>query len=208
MTDQQPTATVYIVDDDPGIRKSLMMLAESESISARAFTSAEEFMAQFNPKLPGCVVLDLRMPGMSGLELLQRLRTSQNDVPVILVSAHADVPDAVRGMKLGAVDLLQKPVETGALIEAIQRSLALSATLVRSRAENEANRQRFGRLTSRERQLLDHVVNGLVNKQIAVEMGISIKTVANHRASLMTKTGAANAAELARLYTLYNSQKR
>jgi len=148
------------------------------------------------------------MPGMSGLELLQQLRTSMNDIPVILISAHAHVPDAVRGMKLGAVDLLQKPFEPAVLIDAIQRSLALSESLHRDRAEANAIYHRFERLTAREHQLLSYIVEGLVNKQIAIEMGISIKTVANHRASLMGKSGASNAAELARLYTTYNTLAR
>lgn len=204
----QRSALVHIVDDDEGIRKSLIMLMETESIAACAYTSAEEFLEQCDAHGPGCLVLDLRMPGMSGLELLQRLRSTDNDIPAILVSAHAEVPDAVRGMKLGAVDLLQKPVEPAALIEAIRRSLQLSESHARSRAESHAIRQRFERLTARERQLLKHIVEGLVNKQIAVQMGISVKTVANHRASLMTKSGAANAADLARLYTMFTSQSR
>ncbi len=204
--DLHPPAEVYIVDDDPGIRNSLLMLAESEAIPASAYASAEEFLADFSPVKPACLVLDLRMPGMSGLELLQRLRVGAREIQVILISAHAEVSDAVRGMKLGAVDLLQKPVEPGALIDTIRRSLELSQSLTRSRIEADAIRQRFDRLTERERQLLKHIVDGLVNKQIATRMGIAIKTVANHRASLMAKSGATNAADLARLYTMYSAQ--
>ena len=133
------------------------------------------------------------------------LRTDLNDIPVILISAHADVPATVRGMKLGAVDLLQKPIEPTVLIEAIERSLELSRSIFIKREEAEAVRRRFARLTARELELLVLIVNGHLNKQIAAEMGISPKTVANHRANLMTKTAAANSADLARLFTIYSS---
>ena len=203
----QSSAVVHIVDDDSGMRNSLLMLAQSASLFARAYASAEEFLAEINsaPERPGCIVLDLRMPGMGGIELLQRLRTNMSDIPVILISAHAEVPDAVRGMKLGAVDLLQKPVEPSVLIDTIQRSLKLSENLHHQRAQASSVNRRFERLTARELELLVLIVEGHSNKQLAAEMRISIKTVANHRASLMTKSGAANAADLARLFTLYKS---
>jgi FixJ family two-component response regulator len=198
---------VHIVDDDAGMRKSLRMLAEAEGLVVQTYESAEEFLAGKEPAHPGCVVLDLRMPGMGGLALLQRLRTDMNDIPVILISAHADVPDTVRGMKLGAVDVLQKPVEPSFLIDAIRRSLVVSKSLHQERAEADSVRERFAHLTTRELELLQLLVDGRSNKQIALEMGIAIKTAANHRGNLMAKTGAANAADLARLFTLYNSFK-
>jgi two-component system, LuxR family, response regulator FixJ len=208
MNSQTP-AMVHFVDDDPGMRNSLLMLAQSASLPARAYASAEEFLAGMPSaaECPGCLVLDLRMPGIGGIELLQRLRTALNDIPVILISAHADVPDAIRGMKLGAVDLLQKPMEPTALLEAVQRSLELSQHLHRQRAEAESVTRRFANLTARELQLLQLIVDGHSNKQIASQMGISIKTVANHRASLMAKTEAINAADLARLFTLYKANQ-
>jgi two-component system response regulator FixJ len=196
---------VHIIDDDPGMRKSLTMLAQSASLPMRGYQSAEEFIAEADVARPGCIVLDLRMPGMSGIELLQQLRAEMVDIPVILISGHADVPTAVRGMKLGAVDLLQKPVEPEVLIEAIRRSLDLSASMHRRRSDQESVRRRFESLTPRELELLKWIVEGHSNKRIAFDMGISIKTVANHRASLMTKTGASNAADLARLYTIADS---
>jgi len=198
-------AVVYIVDDDPGMRKSLTMLVESVSLHASAYESAEAFLAETNADHPGCVVLDLRMPGMSGIEMLQNLRANMNDIPVIIISAHADVPATVQGMKLGAVDLLQKPVEPSVLLEAIRHSLALSQSLYQQREEARSVGQRFEHLTAREMELLGLIVDGQSNKQIARTLGISIKTVANHRASLMAKTGAANAADLARLYTIHHS---
>jgi two-component system response regulator FixJ len=200
---------VYIVDDDSGMRNSLRMLAEAEGLLVHTYESAEEFVAETNePTHPGCVVLDLRMPGMGGLALLQRLRTNMNDIPVILMSAHADVPDTVRGMKLGAVDLLQKPVEPSFLIDAIRRSLLLSQSLYGDRAEADSLCERFAGLTARELELLQLLVDGRSNKQIASDMGIATKTAANHRASLMAKTNAANAADLARLFTIYKSVSR
>jgi two-component system, LuxR family, response regulator FixJ len=197
------SGVVHIVDDDAGMRKSLLMLAESASLVARGYESAEDFLAKGEPDHPGCIVLDLRMPGMSGIELLQRLRTDMNDIPVILISGHADVGSTVRGMKLGAVDLLQKPIEPVVLIEAIRRSLKLSQTLHHDRKESSSVRQRFECLTPREMELLTLLADGHSNKQIAVEMGISIKTVANHRANVMAKTAALNAADLARLFTIH-----
>lgn len=201
-------SVVHIIDDDPGMRKSLLMLADSASLTARAYASAEEFLevTDGEPAHPGCLVLDMRMPGMGGIELLQKMRTDMNDIPVVLISAHADVPATVRGMKLGAVDLLQKPVEPDTLVAAIKRSLEISRSLHQQREESASMHQRFENLTARELELLGFVVDGHSNKQIAVDMGIAIKTVANHRASLMQKTGASNAADLARIYTIYKTK--
>ena len=198
---------IYIVDDDPALRSSILVFAQSASLAARAYESAEDFLAENTaaPKQPGCLVLDIRMPGMGGIELLRRLRANLSDLPVILISGHADVPATIRGMKLGAVDLLIKPVELPVLFEAIKRSLKISTDLHQQRAAAISISRRFEHLTARELELVRVVVDGHSNKQIAVEMHISVKTVANHRASLMTKTGAANAADLARVFTMYNS---
>ncbi|HEV8608380.1 MAG TPA: response regulator [Tepidisphaeraceae bacterium] len=192
-------ALVHIVDDDPAIRNSLRMVMELASLPALAYASAEEYLEDGRQSLPGCIVLDLRMRGMGGLELLQRLRSEGNPIPVIIISAHADVPTTVSGMKLGAVDVLQKPFEPKALVEAVRRALEKSIELQRQHAENQAIRQRLAALSPRELELLELVVSGKSNKQIAVNMGISIKTVANHRANLMEKTGALNAADLTRI---------
>jgi two-component system response regulator FixJ len=196
---------VHIVDDDAGMRKSLGMLLEAEGLEVRTHDSAEAFLIENPSSHPACLVLDLRMPGLGGLELLQRLRTAMNDIPVILISAHADVPDAVRGMKLGAVDLLQNPVEPANLVDVIKRSLGVSQSLFEKHLEADSIHKRFAHLTSREMELLALLVDGLSNKQIAAHMGIAIKTAANHRASLMAKTKAENAADLARLFTVHKS---
>jgi two-component system, LuxR family, response regulator FixJ len=193
---------VHIIDDDPGMRKSLSMLIESASLPVRAYESAEEFLSDADLKIPACIVLDIRMPGISGIELLQRLRAEMVDTPVVLISGHADVPTTVRGMKLGAIDLLQKPIEPSVLIDTVQRSIDASLAMHRHRTHDDSIRQRFDALTQRESELLKRIVQGQSNKQIAFELEISVKTVANHRASLMNKTGAVNAADLARLYTI------
>jgi FixJ family two-component response regulator len=202
---KEPTSIVHIIDDDAGMRKSLVMLAGSAVLHARGYESAEAFLRESVVHQPGCVVLDLRMSGMSGLDLLQRLRADKNDIPVILISGHADVPAAIRGMKLGAVDLLEKPFEPAVLLEAIQRCVAISQKLHQQRREAALVRRRFEDLTARELELLGFIVDGRSNKQIAGDMGISVKTVANHRANLMAKSGASNAADLARLFTLHKS---
>jgi two-component system response regulator FixJ len=195
-------AVVHIVDDDPGVRKSLQMLLESVSLPVQAHESGEAFLDAVDADQPACLILDLRMSGMSGIELLQHLRELKNDIPAIIVSGHADLPTAVRGMKLGAVDVLQKPFEPQALLAAVNEAIANSIQQQYERVEIVAFRKRLAALTPRELDLLKRVVAGLPNKRIAVEMKISIKTVANHRANLMAKTQALNAADLARQCTV------
>jgi len=195
-------AMVHIIDDDPGVRKSLRLVMESASLAVTVYESGEEFLDAIDPKRPGCIVLDLRMPGIGGLEVLQRLRAAQDEIPAIIISGHADVPTAIRGMKLGAVDLLEKPFEPQALLESVHGAIKISTGLQQHRAEQESIRHRLAKLTPRELTLLKLVVAGMPNKRIARDLRISIKTVANHRANLMAKTGALNAADLARMATL------
>jgi two-component system response regulator FixJ len=193
------TPGVHVIDDDPGIRKSLRMVMEAAALPVRVYESAEQFLVEVDLQSPGCIVLDLRMPDLGGIELLQRLWPARNDMVVIIISGHVDVPAAVSGMKLGAVDLLQKPFEPRRLLSLVKTSIETSIALHRRRTEEEAARRRFGALTPRELALLKLVVAGRSNKQIACDLHISVKTVANHRASLMSKTQATNAADLARL---------
>jgi FixJ family two-component response regulator len=192
---------VHVVDDDPGMRNSLQRLLDSASLRARTYPSAREFLDEADLRSPGCLVLDLRMPGMSGMELLQRMESDGNDMPVIVISGHVDVKTTVRSMKLGAIDVLQKPVEPEVLVIAIRRALQQSADMRQRRAETDVIRRRLQSLTQRQLDLLKLVVAGKSNKQMAADLGISIKTVANHRASLMAKTQALNAADLARMST-------
>jgi len=192
-------AMVHVVDDDRAIRKSLEMLLESASLPVRVYESAGAFLDEAKVDQPGCLVLDLRMPDMGGMELLQKLSSSGMIMPVIIMSGHADVPTAVRGMKLGAIDVLQKPFDPKVLLETIRRSLDSSVESHRKWVEVQRIRERVAELTPRELDLLKLLVAGRSNKQVANDLGISIKTVANHRANLMAKMGALNAADLTRL---------
>jgi two-component system response regulator FixJ len=133
-------AMVHIIDDDPGVRKSLGLVMESASLTVTVYESGEAFLDAVDPRQPGCVVLDLRMPGISGLEVLQRLRAAKNEIPAIIISGHADVPTAIRSMKLGAIDLLQKPFEPRALLDAVNSAIETSIELQRGRAEQEGIR--------------------------------------------------------------------
>jgi two-component system response regulator FixJ len=193
------TAVIHIIDDDPGVRKSLELMMSSASLAVRVYESGEEFLDSIDPSQPGCIVLDLRMPGISGIDVLQRLRAINSDIPAIIISGHADVPTAIRGMKLGAIDLLQKPFEPRTLLDAVHAAIKSSLDSQSHRSEQEDIRQRLATLTPRELDLLKMVVSGMANKRIATELKISIKTVANHRANLMAKTQALNAADLARM---------
>ena len=192
-------AIVHIVDDDPGVRKSLGLMMEAASLAVKVYESGEEFLDAVDPRQPGCMVLDLRMPGISGIEVLQRLRAAHNEIPAIIISGHADVPTAIRSMKLGAIDLLQKPFEPSALLDAVRNAIASSIEHQHRRAEQESIRERLAKLTPRELHLLKLVVAGMPNKRIATDLKISIKTVANHRGNLMAKMQALNAADLARM---------
>jgi two-component system response regulator FixJ len=190
---------VHVIDDDPAVRQMLGTAMESASLPARLYESAGEFLAEFDAQMAGCIVLDLRMPGMDGLELLRRLREMRVGLPIIVISGHADVPDAVQCMKLGAVDVLQKPFKIAKLIELVRSALQVSAESCQRVAEQEEIRRRFSTLTPREEELLKHVVSGSSSKQIARSLHISVMTVANHRAHLLAKTQASNSADLVRL---------
>ena len=201
MSEKKPT--VFVVDDDAGLRKSICMALEAAELSVKSYPSAEQFLADYNDPAAaahaGCVVLDLSMPGMSGLELLRHLRSQGINLPVLVVSGTGTVPKAIEAMKLGVVDFMEKPAEHRVVVQKVQEALAKDAMQRATAAEVDAIRQRFAALTDRERELLKLVINGRSNKQIAQDMGISIKTVANHRAHLMEKTGALNAADLTRI---------
>jgi two-component system, LuxR family, response regulator FixJ len=196
---------VRIIDHDVQAGASMQKLVESASLAAKAYASAEEFLEELDASRPGCIVLELRMPVMSGFELLQRLRQIRCSVPVIVVSGYADVPAAVNSMKLGAIDVLQKPVEPSVLLSSIRNAIQYSFAAQAQHAETDTIRARFAALTPRQRDLLRLIVVGRSNKQIATDLHLSIKTVANHRARLMAKTQASNAADLARLSTTAES---
>jgi len=196
-------ATVFIVDDEPVIRASLQRLLESVSLRVEAFASASEFLTAYKPGRPGCLVLDVRMPGLSGLELHERLNAQGVDLPIIFVTAYGDVPMAVRALKGGAVNFLQKPFNNQALLDCVQEALQQNAESRRQLAELEELGARFASLTPREREVTRLVVAGKANREIAEELGLSAKTVEVHRAHLMQKTRADSLAELVRMYVAY-----
>jgi len=200
---RQPT--VFVVDDDAGMRKSTIMLLEAASLPHIAYDSAKAFLARFDPDAPGCLLLDLHMPGMSGMDLIEQLRAQNCLLPVLVVSGTGTIPMAVQGMKLGVVDFLEKPVSPEVLIPKVQAAIELDAQRRVDAAGQAALRGRLVSLTVRERELLKLLVGGASNKIIAAELGISIKTVENHRAHIMEKTGALNTADLVRISLLAES---
>lgn len=190
--------TVFIVDDDPAIRRSLIMILEAHGLACRQYGTADDFLADFDPATSaGCVLLDLRMPGITGEQLLRTLRHGGAAVPVIIITGHGDVPVAVRTMKLGVVDFLQKPVDSDVLIEAVLKALAQDAERRAADAASGEAAARVNRLTPRERELMGYLAGGKTSKEIANALGVSVKTVDNHRAHLLAKLKASNVAELA-----------
>jgi FixJ family two-component response regulator len=198
--------TVFVVDDDAGMRKSMRMLLESAGLPHQIFDSALAFLDNYRPDRRGCLVLDLHMPGMSGMDLVEKLRAEKVMLPVLIVSGTGTIPMAVQGMKLGVLDFMEKPVDPQVLLGKVRAALALDAQRRSESAELTGIRQRLAALTAREKELLKLLVSGLSNKQVAAQLGISIKTVENHRAHLMEKTGAANAADLVRMSMLVDAK--
>ena len=192
-------AVVYIVDDDDSLRSALQRLLTAAGYGVTGYASAGEFLLRPPADTPGCLLLDLRMPGPSGLDLQQVLDQHGIRLPVIFLTGHGDLATGVRAMKAGAVDFLTKPVEREPLLEAIERALALDAARRADSAAEAELQNRFARLTTRERDVFDLVVAGKLNKQIADLLGIGERTVKAQRAQVMTKLGAANAAELGRI---------
>jgi len=190
---------VHIIDDDVAVRQMLGTAMEGASMPVHLYESAQAFLEEFSPHEAGCIVLDLKMPEMGGLELLQRLRDMGVEMPIMVISGHAEVPDAVACMKLGAIDLLQKPFKIMELIDRVRLALAQSVDSQERSARHREICRRFDTLTPRELELLKHLVSGSSSKQIAKALNISVMTVANHRAHVMAKTQAANSADLARL---------
>ena len=192
-------AQVYIVDDDPAVRDSLDVLLAAESYAISSFASAQEFLAAAPALPPGCLITDIRMPGMSGLELQQHLNERALRFPTIVITGHGDVPLAVRAMKAGAVDFIEKPYAVEAILGAIEAALArLAAPGPHDPAASEAS-ARLALLTPRERQVLDGLLAGLPNKSIAYDLAISPRTVEVHRARLMQKLQARSLSEAIRL---------
>ncbi len=193
------TATVFLVDDDPSVLRALTRLLRAGGHQVSAFGSPRDFLAQHDAAVPGCVVLDLTMPGLNGLELQTALAAAGCQRPVIFVSGQGDVPSSVRAMKAGAVDFLTKPVSEEDLLAAIGRAIERDRLMRQARGELSAIAERLDTLTPREREVLRHVVAGQPNKQIAADLGTVEKTVKVHRSRVMGKMGVRSLADLVRM---------
>lgn len=192
-------SVIWLVDDDDALRRSLAFTLESAGGKVKLFASPLEFLDHYTPHDAECLVLDLQMPKLNGLEVVRRLRDQGYVIPVVMISGHGDIPSTVAAMRLGAVDFLEKPVGREALIQRVREAVKLSAGQQDKRDAQAAVRSRIDSLSRRERELLEHIIAGQSNKQIAYALHIAEKTVANHRARLMDKMEAGNAADLVRM---------
>jgi FixJ family two-component response regulator len=191
--------TVSIVDDDPGVLKALGRLLRTRGYESCLFQSPSEFLEQHDASMVGCAILDLSMPGLDGIELQRILTTQTTYFPVIFLTGKGDIPTSVRAMRAGAIDFLTKPVDANELIAALGRAQAQAESARRTNSELDAIKARIARLTPRERQVLEHVVGGRLNKQIAGALGTVEKTIKVHRGRLMDKMGARSLADLVRM---------
>ena len=194
-----PLPTVFLVDDDPSVLRAIGRLVRSAGWNVATFGSAQEFLDRPNPDAPGCLVLDLSMPGLNGLELQQALARAGNRLPIIFLTGHGDIPMSVRAMKSGALDFLSKPCVDEELLSAIRLALSRDQLLRLERAEVRALSERFATLTPREHEVMLGVVAGQLNKQIAADLGTVEKTIKVHRARVMEKLRVTSVADLVRL---------
>jgi len=188
-------ATVFIVDDDEAVRQSTAWLIESIGIKVRTFISADEFLEQYNNE-QGCIVMDVRMPGMSGIEAQDEMNSRDIKLPLIFITGHGDVPMAVRALKKGAFDFIEKPFNDQLLLDSIQRGLKYNTEAMQSVIHNESINQRIASLTPREKEVMKRVTDGKPNKVIALDLNVSIKTIEVHRARMMEKMAVGSVAEL------------
>ena len=195
----QEVPTIFIVDDDADVRESLQELLESVGLHSQSFGTAQEFLAARHGDAPSCLILDVRLPGISGLELQHELKRGRIRIPIIFLTAHADVPMSVRAMKSGAVEFLTKPFRQQELLDAVQRSIARARILREKEREFAELRQRHERLSVREREVMNLVVSGMLNKQVAAELGASEATIKMYRSQVMKKMQAKSLPELVRM---------
>ena len=192
----QVASTVYIVDDDEAVRDSLRWLLEANSYRVRAYSSAEAFLAEYDEQQAGVLIVDVRMPGMSGLELQEHLIARKSPMPIVFITGHGDIPMAISTMKKGAVDFLEKPFDETALREIVSRMFEQANQRLSQAKAVRQHEAMLARLTTREQQVLERIVAGRLNKQIADDLGISIKTVEAHRANIMEKLQVTTVADL------------
>ena len=198
----QPEPTVFVVDDDRAMRESLSWLLDSVGLRVRSYATAADFLAEHDPAQPGCLVLDVRMPGMSGLDLQAELARRGVELPTIVITGHAEVSMAVRAVKAGALDFIEKPFSDQLLLDRVRQALEIDLEVREVRRRREDALRRLATLTAREREVLNLVVAGKQNKEIASELGVSPKTVEVHRAHVMSKMCVDSLAELIRITLL------
>jgi len=197
MTEAEPI--VFIVDDDPSVRRSTERLLRSAGLEVQMFTSAREFLKHPRPDGPACLVLDVRMPGLSGIDLQRELNQSGIQIPIIFITGHGDIPMTVRAMKAGAVEFLTKPFRSRGLLDAVRAALERDRSAHKERTEIGELRERYGQLTPREREVMALVATGLLNKQAAGELATTERTIKFHRAHIMQKMRAESLADLVRM---------
>jgi two-component system response regulator FixJ len=195
----QPEPVVFVIDDDDAVRESIAFLLTTAGISTRAFESAKAFLEVLPETNSGCIIADVRMPDISGIDLLRAVRERKPDLPVIVITGHGDVPLAVEAMKLGAQDFLEKPFDDDLLIASVRAALSQEADSARRNAEIAEINDKLNGLSNRERQVLEGLVAGKANKVIAFDLGISPRTVEIYRANLMTKMAANSLSDLVRM---------
>lgn len=194
-----PEVTVFVVDDDDAVRESLAFLLKSVGLKVESFPSAQDFLKSYNPARAGCLVLDIRMPGMSGLELQEKLKQMESMLPIIFITGHGDVPMAVKAIKAGAADFVQKPFRDQELIDRIREVLEEDASARVEKLQKAEILKRIDSLTEREREVMEQVVDGKANKVVAIDLNVSQRTVEIHRANVMDKMKARSLAQLVRL---------
>ena len=199
--------TVYVVDDDEAVRDSLQWLLEGKDYRVRCFDSAETFLSRYDPREVACLIVDIRMGGMTGLELQDRLVERKSPLPIVFITGHGDVPMAVDTMKKGAMDFIQKPFDETALVTLVERMLAQATTAFAESLQAASRDALMAKLTTREAQVLERIVAGRLNKQIADDLSISIKTVEAHRANIMEKLNANTVADLLKTALGQNAAK-
>jgi FixJ family two-component response regulator len=199
LPEPQPTPMVFVVDDDISVRESLDLLIASAGWKVKTFASATEFLAHPSAPVPSCLVLDLSLPGLNGLELQKRISGERADLPIIFITGHGDVPKTVQAMKAGAVEFLTKPFSDEALLSAIRQALEQSRVVLGQESEMQELRRCYASLTRREQQVMALVVSGLLNKQVGSELGISEITVKAHRGQVMQKMKADSLADLVKM---------